>query len=177
MVTESALTAGQLSAFLLYAAYVTISLSGLSSCYSEMMKGLGASTRLWQLIDKRPDIPISGGSVIPAGQFQGAIQFRDISFAYPTRTDAPIFNKLNLDVPAGSVTAIVGSSGSGKSTLASLILRFYDPTDVITTNYLFIILLLMLICAYFRAKCLLMAIPLPIWTLNGSERILVQSVR
>ncbi|XP_057377426.1 ATP-binding cassette sub-family B member 10, mitochondrial-like [Daphnia carinata] len=127
MVTESSLTAGQLSAFLLYAAYVTISLSGLSSCYSEMMKGLGASTRLWQLIDKRPDIPISGGAVIPAGQFQGAIQFRDLSFAYPTRSDAPIFNHLNLDVPAGSVTAIVGSSGSGKSTLAALLLRFYDP--------------------------------------------------
>lgn len=127
MVTESSLTAGQLSAFLLYAAYVTISLSGLSSCYSEMMKGLGASTRLWQLIDKRPDIPISGGSVIPAGQFEGSIRFRDLSFAYPTRSDAPIFNNLNLDVPAGSVTAIVGSSGSGKSTLAALLLRFYDP--------------------------------------------------
>lgn len=130
MVTESSLTAGQLSAFLLYAAYVTISLSGLSSCYSEMMKGLGASTRLWQLIDKKPDIPISGGSVIPTSKFQGCIQFRDLSFTYPTRTDAPIFDHLNLNVPAGSVTAIVGSSGSGKSTLASLLLRFYDPTNV-----------------------------------------------
>lgn len=76
MVTESALTAGQLSAFLLYAAYVTISLSGLSSCYSEMMKGIGASTRLWQLVDKHPNIPISGGSVIPSEEFKGTVTFK-----------------------------------------------------------------------------------------------------
>ena len=130
MVAESTLTVGQLSAFLLYAAYVGISMGGLSSSYSEMMKGLGASTRIWQLIDKRPDIPISGGSVIPAGQFEGSIRFRDLSFSYPTRSDVPIFNNLNLDIPAGSVTAIVGSSGSGKSTLAALLLRFYDPISV-----------------------------------------------
>ena len=130
MVTESALTAGQLSAFLLYAAYVAISLSGISSCFSEMMKGLGASTRLWQLIDKPPSIPISGGLTIPSQQFQGAIRFQDLKFSYPTRSDIAIFDGLNLSVPAGSVTAVVGSSGSGKSTLASLILRFYDPSGV-----------------------------------------------
>jgi ATP-binding cassette subfamily B (MDR/TAP) protein 10 len=131
MVADSSLTVGQLSAFLLYAAYVGISMGGLSSSYSEMMKGLGASTRIWQLIDTRPDIPISGGPVIPAGQFEGSIRFRDLSFAYPTRFDVPIFNNLNLSIPAGSVTAIVGSSGSGKSTIAALLLRFYDPTSVI----------------------------------------------
>lgn len=163
MVTESSLTAGQLSAFLLYAAYVTISLSGLSSCYSEMMKGLGASTRLWQLIDKRPDIPISGGSVIPAGQFEGSIRFRDLSFAYPTRSDAPIFNNLNLDIPAGSVTAIVGSSGSGKSTLAALLLRFYDPISV--TKIPFSVCLINFCISFyvlffmFRVKYLLTVIP------------------
>lgn len=130
MVTESSLTAGQLSAFLLYAAYVTVSLSGLSSCYSEMMKGLGASTRLWQLVDKAPEIPVSGGGVISPDRFQGAVQFRDLTFSYPTRPDVPIFQNLSLDIPAGSVTAVVGSSGSGKSTLAALLLRFYDPHEV-----------------------------------------------
>jgi len=129
MVTESSLTAGQLSAFLLYAAYVAISLSGISSCFSEMMKGLGASTRLWELIDKKPAVPIIGGLTIPPHQFQGAISFEDIKFHYPSRSDVNIFEELNLNVPAGSITAVVGSSGSGKSTLASLILRFYDPNN------------------------------------------------
>jgi len=129
MVTESSLTAGQLSAFLLYAAYVAISLSGISSCFSETMKGLGASTRLWELIDKKPAVPIIGGLTIPPNQFQGGISFEDIKFCYPTRTDVDIFDGLSLNVPAGSITAVVGSSGSGKSTLASLILRFYDPIN------------------------------------------------
>lgn len=53
---------------------------------------------------------------------------KNVSFCYPNRPDAMIFNNVNLDIPAGSVQAICGSSGSGKSTLGSLILRFYDPT-------------------------------------------------
>ena len=60
MVTENTITVGSLSAFLLYAAYVGVAIGGLSSFYSEMMKGLGASTRLWELIDRQPSIPLSG---------------------------------------------------------------------------------------------------------------------
>lgn len=167
MVTESALTAGQLSAFLLYAAYVTISLSGLSSCYSEMMKGIGASTRLWELIDKKPCIPISGGIVIPDNKFQGSIQFNDLHFAYPTRPDVTIFQDLNLEVPAGSLTAVVGSSGSGKSTLAALLLRFYDPSGVITLFIFYYESTLTLI--FNRAKFLSMEFQCPILTPSGYE--------
>lgn len=60
-------------------------------------------------------------------QLKGQLQFHDISFAYPTRKDAPIFHNLSLQVPAGTIMAVVGSSGSGKSTLVSLLLRLYDP--------------------------------------------------
>ncbi len=60
MVSQSIITIGSLSAFLLYAAYVGVAIGGLSSFYSEMMKGLGASTRLWQLIDRKPSIPLTG---------------------------------------------------------------------------------------------------------------------
>lgn len=60
-------------------------------------------------------------------QLKGQLQFHDVSFAYPTRKDAPIFHNLSLQVPAGTIMAVVGSSGSGKSTLVSLLLRLYDP--------------------------------------------------
>lgn len=60
-------------------------------------------------------------------QLKGQLQFHDVSFAYPTRKDAPIFHDLSLQVPAGTIMAVVGSSGSGKSTLVSLLLRLYDP--------------------------------------------------
>lgn len=60
-------------------------------------------------------------------QLKGALEFHNVSFAYPTRKDVLIFQNLSLTVPAGSVMAVVGSSGSGKSTLVSLLLHLYDP--------------------------------------------------
>lgn len=57
--------------------------------------------------------------------FQGAISFQNVKFSYTTRPDVLILNNLNLDIPAGSVTAIVGSSGSGKSSIAAILLRFF----------------------------------------------------
>jgi len=69
-----------------------------------------------------------GGSK-PISGVQGNIQFNNVSFSYPARPEVDIFSNLNLSIPAGSVTAVVGSSGSGKSTLGSLLLRFYDPSN------------------------------------------------
>lgn len=127
MMTESQITVGDLSAFLLYAAYVGISIGGLSSFYTELMGGIGASTRLWELTDKQPNIPLSVGERPAVSNLTGRIEFKNIDFSYPMRMDIPIFSNLSLVAPASSVTAIVGSSGSGKSTLASLLLRYYDP--------------------------------------------------
>lgn len=59
--------------------------------------------------------------------FQGALQFRNVHFAYPARPEVPVFRDFSLSIPAGSVTALVGPSGSGKSTVVSLLLRLYDP--------------------------------------------------
>jgi len=57
MVSTQTLSVGDLSSFLMYAAYIGVSIGGLSSFYSEMNKGLGASTRLWELLDRVPQIP------------------------------------------------------------------------------------------------------------------------
>lgn len=65
--------------------------------------------------------------MLPSDQLKGRLEFSDVSFAYPTRNEAPIFQNLSLLVPAGSIMAVVGPSGSGKSTLVSLLLRLYDP--------------------------------------------------
>lgn len=65
--------------------------------------------------------------MLPPDQLKGQLEFRDVSFAYPTRKEAPIFHNLSLLVPAGTIMAVVGPSGSGKSTLVSLLLRLYDP--------------------------------------------------
>lgn len=64
--------------------------------------------------------------MLPPDQLKGQLEFCDVSFAYPTRKEAPIFQNLSLLVPAGTIMAVVGPSGSGKSTLVSLLLRLYD---------------------------------------------------
>lgn len=60
MVTSHELTVGNLSSFLLYAAYIGVSISGLSSFYSELNKSVGAAQRIWEIMDREPAIPVSG---------------------------------------------------------------------------------------------------------------------
>ncbi|GAA6111081.1 ATP-binding cassette sub-family B member 10, mitochondrial [Tachysurus ichikawai] len=121
------MTVGELSSFLMYAFWVGISIAGMSSFYSELMKGFGAGSRLWELMERKPQFSLNEGVVLRPEHLKGALEFHNVSFAYPTRKDVPIFQNLNLSVPAGTVMAVVGSSGSGKSTLVSLLLRLYDP--------------------------------------------------
>ncbi|XP_018060258.1 PREDICTED: ATP-binding cassette sub-family B member 10, mitochondrial [Atta colombica] len=127
MVSNADITIGSLSAFLLYASYVGISLNGLSKAYSELNKALGANARLFELIDRQPLIPIQGGQIL-GKELSGNVTFQNVFFAYPTREKMPVLKGFNLNIKKCSVTAIVGSSGSGKSTVASLLLRLYDPT-------------------------------------------------
>jgi ATP-binding cassette, subfamily B, bacterial IrtA/YbtP len=56
----------------------------------------------------------------------GSIRLRDVTFRYSTDRDRPALDGVDLEVPAGSVCALVGPSGSGKSTLARLVARFHD---------------------------------------------------
>lgn len=63
----------------------------------------------------------------PLAGFEGAIEFRDVSFAY--RQDIPVLRHINLTIPKGKTVALVGQSGSGKTTMADLLPRFYDVTE------------------------------------------------
>ena len=90
----------------------------------------GASSRLWQIIDKNPTIPFDQGLIPKTGNLKGNISFDNIDFSYPSRPDISVLKNLSLHVPSDHVMAVVGGSGSGKSTLASLLLRLYDPDKV-----------------------------------------------
>lgn len=127
MVKSGVISIGDLTSFLMYTAYAGSSLFGVSSFYSELMKGVGAASRLFELQDRKPTIPSTVG--VPVKSAQGPITFSNVSFAYPTRPAVAIFEGLDFEIPSGSNVAIVGPSGGGKSTIGSLLLRFYNPTE------------------------------------------------
>ena len=127
LVQTGAISIGELTSFLMYTAYAGSSLFGLSGFWSELMKGVGAASRLFELQDRKPTISPTVG--LPVHTARGAIRFEDVSFSYPTRPAVDIFKSLDFEIPQGSNVAVVGPSGGGKSTIASLLLRFYTPTQ------------------------------------------------
>ncbi|GAB7362437.1 hypothetical protein MBLNU230_g2759t1 [Neophaeotheca triangularis] len=93
----------------------------------DMGKAKHAAAELKLLFDREPSIDSwSPEGEIPA-QIEGAVEFRDVHFRYPTRPEQPVLRGLNLSVQPGQYIALVGSSGCGKSTTISLLERFYDP--------------------------------------------------
>ncbi|KAK4199886.1 P-loop containing nucleoside triphosphate hydrolase protein [Triangularia verruculosa] len=133
LVRTGAMTLGDLTSFMMYTVFAGSSLFGVSGFYSELMKGVGAASRLFELQDRKPGIPQTVGMKVESAQ--GPIRFSNVNFAYPTRPAVPIFNGLDCEIPSGSNVCIVGPSGGGKSTVASLLLRFYNPTSgTITIN-------------------------------------------
>ena len=89
-------------------------------------KAISSGARILDMIAHVPDIPFSGGETIE--NFQGHIEFKNVSFKYPTR-DCYVLKNVSFEIKPGQMGALVGHSGSGKSTCIQLLERFYDATD------------------------------------------------
>ena len=96
---------------------------GVSQINSTLQSGLASATRIFALLDIRPDIR-EAPDAIEMPPFNRSIVLSDVSFSY--EDNSPVIKHLNLRVNRGEVLAVVGPSGSGKTTLANLIPRFYE---------------------------------------------------
>jgi len=143
-VMSGRITLGSFVAFNGYLAYLAWPTVALGWTLAVARRGLASMARITEILDA-PEAPAdtrSSRSVIPStisggpdmapalpqprtNLVPGAIEFRNLSFAYPERGEA--LRGVTLTVSEGALVVVVGPTGSGKSTLASLVCRVYDP--------------------------------------------------
>jgi ATP-binding cassette subfamily B (MDR/TAP) protein 1 len=104
------------------------SAGGVFSYAPDMSRSRQAAESLKSLFERVPEIDSWSESGVELENVEGAIEFRDVKFSYPTRATQPVLRDINLSFKPGQYVALVGPSGCGKSTVISLIERFYDPT-------------------------------------------------
>ncbi|XP_058757109.1 ABC transporter B family member 11-like [Vicia villosa] len=104
-----------------------IGLSQSGSLVPDSTKAKSAAASIFAILDRKSLIDPSDESGMTLEEVKGEIEFKHVSFKYPTRPDIQIFRDLCLNIHSGKTVALVGESGSGKSTVISLIQRFYDP--------------------------------------------------
>lgn len=107
-------------------------------------RGAASMGRLTYILHAKPQIDDRAARVPTGTQPEGEIEFRNLTFTYPTTLSGngthssgkangsgghPVLKDINLRIPAGSTLAIVGPTGSGKSTLAALVARLWDAPD------------------------------------------------
>jgi subfamily B ATP-binding cassette protein MsbA len=126
-VISGRLTGGELIAFLVYGINISAALGAFTGLYTQLQEALGASRRVFELIDERSDIAdLPEAVALP--RVLGRISFEDVSFTYAHGEDHVLHN-ISLEIQPGEVLALVGPSGAGKTTLFNLIPRFYDPSS------------------------------------------------
>jgi ATP-binding cassette subfamily B (MDR/TAP) protein 1 len=93
---------------------------------TSFVQASSSAGELFATIDRKPLSNGSNNTGKKLSQITGAIEFRDVSFAYPSRPHISVLKGVSFDVPANKTTALVGASGSGKSTIVALMERWYE---------------------------------------------------
>lgn len=140
LVILSSITLGELVAFYTFMTRLIFPMVALGFVTNIFQRGGASMGRLNYILDSHPGINDAEAILGNDDQIRGDIEFRHMTFTYPTvrsdvdgtksngsvATNPPVLQDISLRVPAGSILAIVGPTGSGKSTLASLIARLWE---------------------------------------------------
>ena len=123
MVAHHSLPLASFIRFNLYLALLVTPLRSLGMWIGQAQRATASGERIFQVIDEPEEIADRPDArELPIGP--GRIVFEDVTFGYdPAR---PVLRDVNLELPAGTVVALIGHTGAGKTTLASLVPRFYD---------------------------------------------------
>ena len=119
------MSVGQLISFVLYSTFVGASFGGIAELYAQIQKAIGATERVFELLDESPE-KINSVQNAVTQKIKGDVTFKNVGFSYPSRKEIKVLKDVNFTAQFGQKIAIVGPSGTGKSTIASLLLRFYN---------------------------------------------------
>lgn len=116
------LTVGGFASFLAYSNQYTKPFNEISGVVAELQNALACASRLFELIDEKPEISDAGNAELENPR--GDVSFNDVAFSY--NKDKKFISGFDFSAPAGKKIAVVGPTGCGKTTLINLLLRFYD---------------------------------------------------
>ena len=115
---------GRISSFVLYSRKFAGPINAVAEVFNELFSALAASERVFTLLDEEEESADAPGAYL-LENVRGDVTAEHVAFGYdPEKT---ILHDLNLEAPAGELTAIVGPTGAGKTTIINLLMRFYDP--------------------------------------------------
>ncbi|MBA0717844.1 hypothetical protein Golax_005624 [Gossypium laxum] len=127
LILNNGYTGGQVINVIVAVLIGSLSLGQSSPCMSAFAAGQAAAVKMFETINRKPEIDPYNMSGKVLEDINGDVELRDVYFSYPARPEEQIFSGFSLSIPCGTTVALVGESGSGKSTVISLIERFYDP--------------------------------------------------
>ncbi|RID60898.1 hypothetical protein BRARA_E00086 [Brassica rapa] len=127
LILDKGYTGGQVLNIIISVLTGSMSLGQASPCLTAFAAGQAAAYKMFETIERRPDIDSYSTDGKVLDDIKGDIELKDVYFTYPARPDEQIFRGFSLFISSGTTVALVGQSGSGKSTVVSLIERFYDP--------------------------------------------------
>lgn len=123
------MSVGKLISFVLYSTFVGASFGGIAELYAQIQKAIGATERVFELLDETPE-KIQGTTAHQSiEKIKGNVNFKNVAFKYPSRKEMEVLKDVSFTAQFGQKIAIVGPSGAGKSTIASLLLRFYSIAE------------------------------------------------
>ena len=123
LVSDGTLTIGKLVEFLIFTVIIGTSIGGLSESYTVIQKTVGASERINEILEEESEVSTADDDKLT--KIDGRVEFRNVNFSYPSRSDVRIFSELSFKAERGEKIALVGPSGSGKSTIIKLLSGFY----------------------------------------------------